>query len=194
MNPLESGTDPLMSPDNPLACHIRQLFGAVAGQGTSHLAEVETDLTQTALLLTEAIDKLGASFMSIHAVISAQQEAIARLLEGEAADKDQRAHWQVMKHDIDRHVNAAMTGLQFQDMTSQLLQRSLGHVDSLRGMIQVLGTTAAAIGPDAPVDQVVAQLALASGGIASSRVLLDGAQSSKAVSQTHMESGDIELF
>lgn len=194
MNPLESAMGIAMTPDNPLAHQIRQLLGAVAGQGAGHLAEVETDLTQTSLLLTEAIDKLGASFMSIHAVISVQQDAIVRLLEGGLADKEARAHLQVLQHDIDRHVNAAVTGLQFQDMTSQLLQRTLGHVDSLRGMINVLGSTAAAIGPDAPVDQVVAQLALASGGIASSRVQLDGAQLPKAVSQTHMESGDIELF
>lgn len=194
MSQLESGENIAMTQDNSLAQQIRQLFDAVSVQSAGHLVEVETDLTQTALLLTEAIEKLGASFMSIHAVISVQQDAIARLLQGGAAGKEEREHLQGLQHDIDRHVNAAVTGLQFQDMTSQLLQRTLGHVGSLRGMIGVLGTTAEAIRPGASTGEVVAQIMIASGEISSCRVLLDGAQLRKAVSQTHMESGDIELF
>lgn len=194
MSQLDSREDIVMAQENPLALETRHLLGTVAAQGTGHLAEVETDLAQTALLLTEAIEKLGASFMSIHAVISVQQDAIVRLMEGAAPVNKEREHLQVLQHDIDRHVNAAVTGLQFQDMTSQLLQRTLGHVGSLRGMIDVLGATAVAIGTHASADEVVAQLALASSGIASSRVQFDGAQLRKAVSQIHMESGDIELF
>ncbi|MFT5534773.1 MAG: hypothetical protein ACI8WM_001330 [Burkholderiaceae bacterium] len=192
--PLDSRETIVTTQDNPLVQQIRQLLCAVSRQGADHLAEVETDLTQTALLLTEAIEKLGASFMSIHAVVSVQQDVIVRMLGSESFVTDEREHLQALQREVDRHVNAAVTGLQFQDMTSQLLQRTLGHVGSLRGMIGVLGTTAEAISPGAPVDEVVAQLAHASGTIASSRVLLDATQLRKVVSQTHMESGDIELF
>ncbi len=194
MSQIESRENILITQVNPLGQQIRQLLDDVCRQGVGHLAEVETDLTQTALLLTEAIDKLGASFMSIHAVISVQQDAIARLLENGATGNDDREHLKGLQHDIDRHVNAAVTGLQFQDMTSQLLQRTLGHVDSLRGMIGVLGETAASIGPGASDDEVIAQLNIASAEVATCRVLLDDAQLRRAVSQTHMESGDIELF
>jgi hypothetical protein len=58
----------------------------------------------------------------------------------------------------------------------------------------VLGVAAAAIGQDASADEAIAQLMIASGEVANCRVLLDDAQLRKAVSQTHMESGDIELF
>ncbi|MDY7575357.1 chemotaxis protein [Actimicrobium sp. CCI2.3] len=184
----------MMRQDSPLGQQIRQLLDAVSRQGAGHLAEVETDLAQTALLLTEAIDKLGASFMSIHAVISVQQDAIVHLVHHGAIGYEQREHLQGLQNEIDRHVNAAVTGLQFQDMTSQLLQRTLGHVSSLRGMIDVLGETATAIGPDASADEVTTQLTIASNEVATCRVLLEDAQLRKAVRQTHMESGDIELF
>ncbi|MFT5590665.1 MAG: hypothetical protein ACI9ZF_002859 [Bradyrhizobium sp.] len=194
MSQLESSESTLTAQGNLLGQQIRQLLDAVSRQGVGHLAEVETDLTQTALLLTEAIDKLGASFMSIHAVISVQQDAIVRLLEKGVSGNEEREHLQGLQSDIDRHVNAAVTGLQFQDMTSQLLQRTLGHVRSLRGMIGVLGETAAAIGPGASDDEVITQLNIAGNEVATCRVSLDDAQLRKAVSQTHMESGDIELF
>ncbi len=194
MSEIEYRENIVVTQDNPLGQQIRHLLDAVSGQAAGHLAEVETDLAQTALLLTEAIDKLGASFMSIHGVISVQQDAIVRLLEGGAIGDGERVHLQGLQKELDRHVNAAVTGLQFQDMTSQLLQRTLGHVGSLRGMIDVLGATASAIGPDASADEVIAQLTIANGEVATCRVLLDDAQLRKAVSQTHMESGDIELF
>jgi len=194
MSQLESRENILTTQGNPLGQQIRQLLDAVSRQGAGHLAEVETDLAQTALLLTEAIDKLGASFMSIHAVISVQQDAVVRLLEKSVASNEEREQLQGLQNEIDRHVNAAVTGLQFQDMTSQLLQRTRGHVSSLQGMIGVLGVAAAAIGQDASADEAIAQLTIASGEVANCRVLLDDAQLRKAVSQTHMESGDIELF
>jgi hypothetical protein len=194
MSQLESRENILTTQGNPLGQQIQQLLDAVSRQGAGHLAEVETDLAQTALLLTEAIDKLGASFMSIHAVISVQQDAVVRLLEKSVASNEDREQLQGLQNEIDRHVNAAVTGLQFQDMTSQLLQRTRGHVGSLQGMIGVLGVAAAAIGQDASADEAIAQLMIASGEVANCRVLLDDAQLRKAVSQTHMESGDIELF
>jgi hypothetical protein len=194
MSQLESRENILTTQGNPLGQQIQQLLDAVSRQGAGHLAEVETDLAQTALLLTEAIDKLGASFMSIHAVISVQQDAVVRLLEKSVASNEEREQLQGLQNEIDRHVNAAVTGLQFQDMTSQLLQRTRGHVGSLQGMIGVLGVAAAAIGQDASADEAIAQLMIASGEVANCRVLLDDAQLRKAVSQTHMESGDIELF
>ena len=194
MSQLESRENILTTQGNPLGQQIQQLLDAVSRQGAGHLAEVETDLAQTALLLTEAIDKLGASFMSIHAVISVQQDAVVRLLEKSVASNEEREQLQGLQNEIDRHVNAAVTGLQFQDMTSQLLQRTRGHVSSLQDMISVLGVAAAAIGQDASADEAIAQLTIASGEVANCRVLLDDAQLRKAVSQTHMESGDIELF
>jgi hypothetical protein len=120
MSQLESRENILTTQGNPLGQQIQQLLDAVSRQGAGHLAEVETDLAQTALLLTEAIDKLGASFMSIHAVISVQQDAVVRLLEKSVASNEEREQLQGLQNEIDRHVNAAVTGLQFQDMTSQL--------------------------------------------------------------------------
>ncbi len=58
---------------------LRSLLAAVAEHGNQHLVEVEADLMQTTFLLTEAIEKLGASFMAVHEGVSAQQQAIQAL-------------------------------------------------------------------------------------------------------------------
>lgn len=42
---------------------LQRLLNGVSEHGSRHLREVEADLTQTSFLLTEAIDKLAASFM-----------------------------------------------------------------------------------------------------------------------------------
>ncbi|GAA4034663.1 chemotaxis protein [Actimicrobium antarcticum] len=182
-----------MTQDNQLALNLRQLLNSVADKGGSHLTEVNTDLAQTALLLTEAIEKLGSSFMSIHAVIGAQQEAIALLLDAGTAGAGQQAALQSMRLEMDRHVNAAITGLQFQDMTSQLLQRTLGHVDGVRGVLEVLGETAEKIIHEDHEGRLDILLAKANEAVAERSVHPHGT-ARKAVNQTHMECGDIELF
>ena len=56
----------LMTIHNSLALQIRDLLSGLSMHGGQHLSEIETDLIQTNILLSEAIEKLSASFMAIH--------------------------------------------------------------------------------------------------------------------------------
>lgn len=177
----------------PLALRIGELLGAASATGLGHLAEAETDLAQTALLLAEAIEKLGASFMAIHASVSAQQEAVDHLLSGAVPSTADLENLKSIHREIGQHVNSAVTGLQFQDMTNQLLERSRSHVNGVRLLLCMLGETAARITPESTVvalESLLGETALA----LDEHKSLQRDTLRKAVNQTHMESGDVELF
>jgi hypothetical protein len=182
-----------MTAQKTLSSEVKQLLTGIAGHSSQHLTEVETDLVQTTYLLSEAIEKLGASFMAIHAAVSAQQDAVNLLLvAGHAAPEDtEKMH--TMTGEIGQHVNAAVTGLQFQDMTSQLIGRIVKRVVGLREVLGVLEGQGAGIAPDSSADDLTELLHNTNTIVSEQSAKLESALW-KAVCQTHMESGDIELF
>lgn len=182
-----------MTQSRALVAGVDDLLGGVAEQGLGHLAEVETDLVQTALLLAEAIEKLGASFMAIHASVSAQQDAIQRLLGGAIPSADELAELKNIQRSIGQHVNAAVTGLQFQDMTNQLIDRSRSHAGAVREVLVLLTGAAEKIGPQTDLPTLAGLLDQTNAAIKARRASQRDTLR-KAVSQTHMESGDVELF
>ncbi|MEW6119164.1 MAG: chemotaxis protein [Pseudomonadota bacterium] len=145
--------------------HAHEPVAPQAGSG-AHIEEVERDLAQMNALLEAAIEKLLASFMAIHRGIASQQN----LLRESAADHPEFAaccaRVEGLRADIDRHVGEAIAGLQFQDMTSQIIRRMGEH---LAGVRDDLGGCA-----NAPAG--------------STRPLR------RTVQQQHLECGDIELF
>ena len=102
---------------------LRSLLAAVSDHGKQHLVEVEADLLQTTFLLSEAIEKLGASFMAVHEAVTEQQQVINSLMEQHQFDPIETKKLEAFKQKIGNEVNAAVTGLQFQDLTSQLISR-----------------------------------------------------------------------
>ncbi|MBI3229693.1 MAG: chemotaxis protein [Burkholderiales bacterium] len=176
-----------------LSSHVKRLLTSVSDHGARHLTEVETDLRQTSLLLEEAIEKLGANFMAIHGVVSAQQETIDLLLSGGKPDADKIASLVAMPNEIGMYVNAAVTCMQFQDMTTQLLDRTLKRVTGLREFLGTLGSSGAEIQPNAENDEMVSLLSSINMALAIQSLELRSVLR-KAVDQKHLESGDIELF
>lgn len=172
---------------------LKRLLSGLSDHGHQHLTEVETDLVQTTILLSEAIDKLGASFMAIHKAVSAQQAAVEKLLASEAPTPEVAELMKSMQGEINTHVNSAVTGLQFQDMTNQLIGRTVKRVTGLRDVLGVVGSGGSGVLPESDSEQIADLL---------ERInkLLDdqsGKLESKLwrqVSQTHMNSGEIELF
>ena len=131
-----------------LGSHVKRLLSGVSDHGKKHLTEVETDLKQTELLLEEAVDKLTRSFMAIHHVVGARQDGINLLLAGGTPSADEIVHMKGMSGEIGVHVNSAITSMQFQDMTSQLIDRTLKRVTGLREFLGTLGAHGADVLPD----------------------------------------------
>jgi hypothetical protein len=144
------------------------------------------------LLLGEAIEKLGASFMAIHEAVSAQQEMIDLLLSGAASGPDMAERLKAKQHEIAQHVNAAVTGMQFQDMTSQLIGRTVRRVIGLREVLGNVVSGSSGIS-ESNAEEIIQTLTDINKILEEQSGKLESALW-KAVCQTHMESGDIELF
>ena len=123
------------------------------------------DLTQTGELLDEAVDQLNHSFNALG--------------EGLMQEHDGRAD----PSPLVPHVHSAITGLQFHDLASQLLQR-------IRQRLEGLGeiTAAAAIPTEPGPDWDQARQALMEQQSALEQRLQN------RLRQQNLDSGDIELF
>lgn len=182
-----------MTIQNSLALQIKDLLSGLSDHGGQHLTEIETDLIQTNILLSEAIEKLSASFMAIHATVAAQQQIVDALIEQAAVSPQVMSELQDNSVQLDQHVNAAVTGLQFQDMTNQLIGRAMRRVIGFRDVLEMLGTDGAGMSVDADNERAAALLTKVNETLRTQSSNLEK-ELWKAVCQTHMESGDIELF
>jgi hypothetical protein len=182
-----------MSRKKMLSYHVKRLLSGVSDHGILHLTEVETDLHQTSLLLLEAIEKLSANFMAIHETVCDRQHTINLLLSGGTPTTENAAKLIAMPDEIGNYMNAAITSMQFQDMTSQLLDRTQKRVNGLRDFLGTLGSHGFEILLESSNDEIVAQLSNINTTLAIQSLELRSVLR-KAVDQKHLESGDIELF
>lgn len=182
-----------MEREELLGSQVRHLLTNLSEHGTQHLTEIETDLMQTSLLLSEAIEKLGASFMSIHSAVSTQQQVMESLIAGITVTPELAEQLKARQSEIDRHINAAVTGLQFQDMTGQLIGRTVKRVAGLRDVLGDVGAGSAGMAKVHDLEKMIHSIEEISRTLQEQSAKLESALW-KAVCQTHMESGDIELF
>jgi hypothetical protein len=176
-----------------LGSHVKRLLSGVSAHGGRHLTEVETDLMQTERLLEEAVERLTSSFMAIHQTVDARQRSIDLLLSGGTPTDEETARLTDMSGEIGQHVNAAITSMQFQDMTSQLIDRTLKRVTGLRDFLGTLNAHGEGLTPDTASDEIVDRLGKVSMALAIQSLELRSVLR-KSVNQQHLDSGDIELF
>lgn len=180
-------------PDEMMNLQVLRLLSAVSDHGNRQLPEIETDLDQMNILLDEAIKKLGASFMAIHKALGRQQQVLSLLLNGQSAPADSVPAIEALQCEIGRHINAAVTGLQFQDLTGQLIGRMAKHLEELRDVFGTLDSAVADMSSGSRNGDVLAMLDNVNSKVDELSVAANGC-TKKAVSQRHMESGEIELF
>lgn len=172
---------------------LRQLLTAVSDLGSQHLVEVETDLNQTTYLLSGAIEKLSDSFMSIHQAVTTQQQEIETLLATVNVPEKDYQTLLALRETIAEEVNAAVTGLQFQDMTSQLIARVIKRVDGLRESLDALAVHGQDMGPEHEHEEIVRLLNEMNASLNVRNTILVGGLM-KSVAQQNMNSGEIDLF
>lgn len=191
MNVIKKGNK-LTSTILPVA-ELRQLLTAVSDHGAQHLLEVEADLNQTTFLLSGAIEKLGNSFMTIHSAVTDQEQEIDAILEEVNLPEDAYQRLLVLRRKISSEVDAAVTGLQFQDMTSQLIARVVKRVDGLRASLQALAAHGDDMDPEQEHAEIVKLLEEMSTSLYMRNDALKGGLM-KSVQQQDMTSGEVELF
>lgn len=175
---------------------LKSLLRETSHGGDIHLSKIEADLIQTDILLDEAITKLTAGFMALHETLAEQQQEMDLLLAGKkAATPENLAHLKSLREKTNQHIHATVTGLQFQDMTSQLLERVVRRVIGLREVLKLLNTSGAEIKSeqDASIDEIELLLAKTRATTSEKMKELETVLW-RAVRQTRMESGDVDLF
>ncbi|WP_413457064.1 chemotaxis protein [Herbaspirillum huttiense] len=183
-------------PTKTMLQELKRLLLDTASGGSRQLTEVESDLVQTNILLGEAIGKLGNSFMELHRAVQTQQTILEGLMNGSGQfDSNSIEQLKATQGEVSHYVNAAVTGLQFQDMTSQLLERIVRRVIGLREALGVLSANSFEIVPEqGQSDEEVRELLASTVQAIEERLNMLDTGLWKAVRQTRMESGDIELF
>jgi len=172
---------------------LRRLLAAVSDHGKQHLVEVEADLLQTTFLLSEAIEKLSSSFMAVHEAVTEQQQVLDALLAEHQFDTEETKRLEAFRQKIGEEVNAAVTGLQFQDLTSQLITRTIKRVNGLKDLLQELTNHGDEIDPSHEHEAIAKFLEEISHSLhAGSHALSGGLR--RSVDQQDMVTGDIELF
>jgi hypothetical protein len=178
----------------PVLFEFKRLLLDVASGSGLQLSEVETDLVQTNLLLNEAITKLSNSFLDLHKAVAAQQTIVTMIVAQQSAVTPlQIEELKQNQQEIDTQVNSAVTGLQFQDMTSQLIERTLKRVIGLRDVLGFLSSNSWDVAPDTDLQEMHAMLQDINQTMETRLINLENGLW-KAVRQTHMSSGDIDLF
>lgn len=172
---------------------LRGLLAAVSEHGKQHLVEVEADLLQTTFLLSEAIDKLGASFTAVHEAVTGQQKVLAALVAKYPLEKAELEELAVFEIKIGDEVNAAVTSLQFQDLTSQLLARTIKRVNGLKDLLHELETHSNEMDPRHEHEEIAKFLEVMSHNLNEGSHALSGGLR-RSVGQQDMATGDIDLF
>lgn len=182
-----------MNAPDSLTTQLLQLLTLLSTQGDLHLTEIDADLQQTTDLLARAIDKLGRGFIGIHESVAAQHALLAAVPDGAPMSPQLRTEILRLQQITDTHINAAVTALQFQDMTSQLIGRALNHVVGLREILHTVGEQRITLAADGQQGGALAMLQSVNASLTETSIR-QGTVTRKAVAQTHMDSGDIELF
>ena len=174
------------------AAEVKTILTRIAAAGRRSIAEVETDLAQTMLLLSQAAGALNESFGGMHGEIARLRELALEGGTGPGPDA-LRARIEAVRERFDACSREAVTGLQFEDLTSQLIGRCMKRLIDLRELLTHVSAGAAGIDEGGDVTQAMQALATIECAGALARIESGGA-AHKSVGQHHMESGEVELF
>lgn len=171
---------------------LQRLLSRVSEHGSQHLQEAEADLAQTRLLLTQAIQTLSNGFLQINQLVNQQEQLLDGALQNQSMDAKRAGGIAALRGQIQLEINTVVTGLQFQDLTDQLITRSVQRISGVRDLLQGLASHPADVpaAQNASVAQLLEEmhdnLSVKSGA------LKEGLN--QEVKQQHMHSGEIELF
>ncbi|MBY0572414.1 MAG: chemotaxis protein [Undibacterium sp.] len=182
-----------MSKKKMLGSQVKQLLAGVSDHGIAHLLEVETDLVQTTILLGEAIEKLGVNFLDLHASLTAQEEQISQIMASCSIPPINAQRLTEIQTDISLHINNAVISLQFQDLTNQLISRTVQRSAGLRELLNTLDVVGDIIPHDGEIEEISGLLSDIADKLEKQSVDLKSLLR-KTVNQQDLGSGDIELF
>lgn len=176
-----------------LGASLQELLQNIAGNSSIYLSEIESDLLQINRLLMEAISKLGDNVVQIGQDVHHQQKLVRQLTEAGSCSPFVLEKLNELNQTMDANVAEVVTTMQFQDMTSQLLDKVLSRVAALQGVNEEMDKLAAEVSDAESEGDVQMMIRVMGEEMTNERRKLEG-QHAERVSQKHMESGSVELF
>lgn len=171
---------------------LRKLLTVVTEHGNKHLVDVEADLKQAAFLLNEAIDKLGTSFLHLDQKIVEQKQ----MMDASPSNANSESLASIQA-EISAQIQQVVTNLQFQDMTNQIIDRSLKRVTGLKNVLDELGSHgdhASADTLEHEKEEIEAYVQSLEKSLNHGSDAITGGINNQSVGQKDMSSGSIELF
>ena len=180
-----------------VADEVRDLSGRTT-QFSQQINSVMQSMQESVRQTEIAIQRLAGQDMTFALESKVHVEEIIRAMEGQAQSRNAAIEDLARSSsDVAAVVNQAITALQFQDMTAQLLNhvmQRMGTIDKTMADLGRLGETLSRCATGGDVPRAVASLAEESARLAVQLEDLATAQESSPVGQTAMNQGDIELF
>ena len=166
-----------MTPSKELSDQVIRLLSNLLKQVDHHVARAVADIDQTTVV-DEAINKLDRNFNDIYVAV---QDPVA-------SSADPGRHQDAMLC-----VNNAIVALQFHDLTTQLLQRSLMRLQGMRNILSTIEDIKNAASTQQQDAEWLMHLREADHTLLH---LSDKLHQSfnQSLEQRHMECGDVELF
>lgn len=173
---------------------LKELLSTLSDYRIYHLGSMESDLLQVNKLLKEAIETLGSSFMEIGRAVHLQQEMLDALMKNANGSSEQTMKWETLFEVLQNNIASAVTGLQFEDMTTQLVFRVMDRINGMKQVSSILQILNSRITLEEGDDEIADFLEVTSKLLVRQNDKLNGQLSSQIVSQQCLNVGDIELF
>lgn len=166
-----------------------ELCDAVRDTVVRESASCRHSLEQVAGILTDAVMNLTSTVLGFEAHLKNLDDTLVQVVETaqepRAPTEQMGQHLSALARSASmsrQHIADAIRCLQFEDMASQLIRRSLSRLDRMRDLTTALEVAAASRDPEA-LDRAA-------------RALIDASRddAASAVTQTTVAEGDIELF
>lgn len=175
--------------DPDLAGHVAQLLRELADAVDPRLNESQTELMQALMLMDDAIIKLHSSFAAIVTQFDALCGVAGDVISGSCPPDEAMERARLLRERVSNDFNAAMTTMQYHDMTSQLIHRVADSLALVNGMMAALPPPSAASG-----GSPAALAAHLEGALAAVRGCAASGSRGKPVSQADLGSGEVDLF
>lgn len=178
-------------------CEMQNLIACLAGEFRKQFHYANRELMQSQDLLADAINTLTTSFTSIHDQVNSQRTLALTGTAGNRQDSvlpasaGNPADALPVADDLDKEITTAIRALQFQDLTTQLLDHALHRIAAMDQALSELPSISVVNPSDSA--ELIVTIEQAKATIMNDLANLDE-HKTNPVSQGHMGTGDIELF
>lgn len=113
-------------------------LSVVSSHGGQHLTDAKLDLLQAETLLKSAAYQLIINFSSIKSILDRHAAIIEKLRTESSLSESLSDDIRNLYIESNNQIDSCVTHIQFQDLTSQLLDKSINRIDGVKEILDLL--------------------------------------------------------